>query len=91
MQQISPESFGMPHRRTIPKATPGRLAVLGVVLAGGLTLLIWTRLRLVANVPRTAYADPRDAPQPGQNPQPAEHAQPPQPQHEPPPDLPAPH
>lgn len=50
MSQSSPHC--PPRRRT------WRFALLAAALTGGLALLIWTKLRLVTGVPKTAYADP---------------------------------
>jgi hypothetical protein len=64
---IDPQQFGEPHRPTNPlsdKASmqwnPRRVlyTVFTCALTGGLAMLIWTKLRLVTGVPRTAYADP---------------------------------
>jgi hypothetical protein len=64
---VSPEQFGMPHHEANPFSSKPSLQwnprrVLYVVftcaLTGGLAMLIWTKLRLVTGVPRTAYADP---------------------------------
>lgn len=35
-----------------------RTYILGAMLCGGLSMLIWIKLRVVTGVPRTAYADP---------------------------------
>ena len=46
-----------------------RIALLAATLTGGLALLIWTKLRLVTGVPKTAYADPeKDKPAAGADP-----------------------
>lgn len=64
---IDAEQFGRPHQPTNPFSSkpamqwnPRRVlyTVFTCALTGGLALLIWTKLRLVTGVPRTAYADP---------------------------------
>lgn len=52
----------MQPRRTSPRRI---LFTCGLaLLLGGLSMLIWTRLRVVTGVPRTAYAQPERTPAP---------------------------
>jgi hypothetical protein len=49
------------------------VTMVGAVALGGLALLIWAKLRMVAGVPRTALADPKQvmhAPKAAPRPQP---------------------
>jgi hypothetical protein len=64
---IDAEQFGRPHRaadsfsgRPSMQWSPRRVlyTVFTCALTGGLAMLIWTKLRLVTGVPRTAYAEP---------------------------------
>jgi hypothetical protein len=51
------------------------VTVVGAAALGGLALLIWAKLRMVAGVPRTALADPKQVMRP-QPPAPASRPQP---------------
>jgi hypothetical protein len=64
---VDAEQFGKPHQPVNPFSdkpamqwNPRRVlyTVFTCALTGGLAILIWTKLRLVTGVPRTAYADP---------------------------------
>jgi hypothetical protein len=64
---VDPQQFGQPHRPSNPFSdkpsmqwNPRRVlyTVFTCALTGGLAMLIWTKLRLVTGVPRTAYAEP---------------------------------
>lgn len=68
---VEAEQFGRPHPVVNPFSdkpsmqwNPRRVlyTVFTCALTGGLAMLIWTKLRLVTGVPRTAYADPAEKP-----------------------------
>ena len=50
------------HRNTRNTSHPGGPKPLGIVLCLGALagVLIWAKLRLVTDIPRSAYADPRE-------------------------------
>lgn len=64
-------AFGSTQQQRGGKAQPVRaFAALALVGCMGFAMLIWYKLRVVTNVPRTAYAEPKDQVQ-----QPAEATQ----------------
>jgi hypothetical protein len=51
-----------PHHNNVKHALPGAPKPLGILLCLGALagVLIWAKLRLVTDIPRSAYADPRE-------------------------------
>ncbi len=57
-----------PQRRSLIKHSRGLLVMLSIGMLAG--VLIWAKLRLVTDIPRSAYADPREVETPeGQPPE----------------------
>ncbi|GEM_PF-1346513 len=76
MDQQQSNQFGTTCHSAKPNPRRVMVAVFTCALTGGLALLIWTKLRLVTGVPRTAYAEPaKERPESKPAPKPMQQAQ----------------